>query len=168
MALLHPGLINLAMPQRIVTGASHRQRLRRRPPPGADDSLRNAPVCRGICGARNVMRRASMLDQPWRDEEAALPAPINAVAAYQAMRDLHHLDYLDLITIRGHPGVIPDQSGPLLKNASDLYQRTRSIGRLRAPVSRKCAISAFPRSTPSLLSFKTAGTRGLSSVASSA
>ena len=27
---------------------------------------------RGICGARNVMRRESMLDQPWRDEEAAL------------------------------------------------------------------------------------------------
>ena len=27
---------------------------------------------RGICGARNVMRRESILDQPWRDEEAAL------------------------------------------------------------------------------------------------
>jgi hypothetical protein len=59
------------------------------------------------------MRRVSMLDQPWRDEEAALPAPINAVAAYQAMRDLHHLDYLDLITIRGHPRVFPDQSRPV-------------------------------------------------------
>ena len=59
------------------------------------------------------MRRVSMLDQPWRDEEAALPAPINAVVAYQAMCDLHHLDNLDLITIRGHPRVFPDQSWPV-------------------------------------------------------
>jgi uncharacterized protein YoaH (UPF0181 family) len=59
------------------------------------------------------MRRVSVLDQPWRDEEAALPAPINAVVAYQAMRDLHHLDNLDLITIRGHSRVFPDQSWPV-------------------------------------------------------
>jgi hypothetical protein len=64
-----------------------------------------------------------MLDQPWRYEEAALPAPINAVVAYQAMRDLQHLDNLDLITIRGVTlGYSQIRVGPLLKNASDLYQ----------------------------------------------
>jgi hypothetical protein len=58
------------------------------------------------------MRRVSVLDQPWRDEEAALPAPINAVVAYQAMRDLHHLDNLDLITIRGSFSGIPRSELP--------------------------------------------------------
>jgi hypothetical protein len=104
-----------------------------------------------------------MLDQPWRDEEAALPAPLNAVVAYQAMRDLHHLDNLDLITIRGHPRVFPDQSWPVAEKCC-----TSGRARRAAASARLCAISAFPRSTPSLLSFKTAGTRGLSSVASSA
>ena len=112
------------------------------------------------------MRRVSMLDQPWRDEEAALPAPINAVVAYQAMRDLHHLDNLDLITIRGHSRVFPDQSWPVAEKCIRPVPADEVDGRLRAPVSRKCAISALPRSTPSLLSFKTAATKGLSSVAS--
>ena len=62
----------------------------------------------------------------------------------QAVGGLHDLNDLDLIA----PGVTLGYSqitvAPTLKMVSDLCQRTRSMGRLRAPASRKRPIFCLP------------------------
>ena len=76
-----------------------------------------------------------------------IPAPLEVLSA---------MFLTSTISTRSPSGVSRGYSHtnvePALKYVSERYQRTRSMGRLRAPASRKCAISALPRRTPSVCS----------------
>ena len=76
-----------------------------------------------------------------------IPAPLEVLSA---------MFLTSTISTRSPSGVSRGYSHtnvePALKYVSERYQRARSMGRLRAPASRKCAISALPRRTPSVCS----------------